>query len=201
MATGGAEEDGPIAGERYTARPMSTHLYATLLGPAWDRLHPTVQRLHTQGVQASGKLLVQRGRGLAWLLGALLRMPAATDAAEVTLLVRPGPGGQSWIRRFDDTPMDSWQQASGPLLQEHVGPIRLLFALQEVDGALHYKQAGWRLGPVPMPRWPGPQLLARTWASDGGMRVHVALSLPLLGLLLSYQGLVRAFDARAQTLP
>src|SRR5262245_12504605 len=124
-----------------------TSLYASLLGPAWERLAPAVQRLHSADVRACGPFRVRRGEGLlARLCAALLRMPPAGEGVMVTLSVDPARGGERWTRRFGDRMLRTWQWRRGALLVEAFGLVQCLFRLRAEGGALVFEHVAARLG-------------------------------------------------------
>ena len=54
-----------------------------------------------------------------------------------------------------------------------------------------WRFAGWRLGPLPMPRALAPTIRARAFERDGAYRFSVAVAHPWLGLLFAYGGRLR----------
>jgi hypothetical protein len=180
-------------------------LYQRLLGASWDQLDETVRRFHGEGtlVRAAGTFQVRHGsrrlvRWLAWLL----RLPAAAEAVEVHLVVNPVQQGEEWRRTFAGRPLVSMQtEGRGGLMAERMGLTETRFRLEVVEGALLYQSRGaaLRLGPLclPLPGWLSPRVTASEKAGAGG-QVHVCVEvrLPLLGLLVSYQGVITRSEAQ-----
>jgi hypothetical protein len=87
------------------------------------------------------------------------------------------------------------------LLAEDIGPLEVRFRLEVQGGALVYHPGGvsLRLGPlrIPLPRCCAPQITAWEKPTDARDRTQIAVevNLPLLGLLLAYEGTVTRIEA------
>ena len=109
---------------------------------------------------------------------------------------------QRWERRFGADAFTTVQWAVGRRLVERIDCWELHFVLRVVDGALVYEQCGARfcLGPirVPVPLACAPQVRAIEEA-DGPTRVNVrvTVNLPLLGLLIAYDGYVDVEEVKS----
>lgn len=121
-------------------------------------------------------------------------MPPATDAAKTRLVITPFGRGERWVRSFDGRVLTTTQrEASEGGLIERFGLLELRFRLRVHEGALVYEQAGaalrfWALS-VPLPRWMAPCVAAREEAVGPDVtHVHVAVDLPVIGPLISYEG-------------
>lgn len=182
---------------------MCPPLYPGLLGASWSQLPVVVRRSHLNGtsVQGSGTFRIRHGNTLlAQFLARLLRMPPATEAVEVRLVITPDRFGERWFRTFGDCRLITTQREhTGGLLAERIGMMEFWFRLEVALGGLSYHQTGaaLRLGPwcVPLPRWMSPQVEAReeAVAEDGDQtRVQVRVMLPFVGPLLSYEGCIQA---------
>jgi hypothetical protein len=173
-------------------------LYPQLLGDSWSRLSDAVRGLHCGGsaVRCTGVMRVSRGASLLTrCLASLLGFPAAGEAVPVTLAVVPSAGAEQWRRTFAGVPLVTLQSA-GPdgLLVERTGLAELRFRLEVRDGGLVYHAAGAALKVgwlrVPLPSWLAPTVAARESpvGPPGQTEVSVRMSVPLLGLLISYEG-------------
>jgi hypothetical protein len=177
----------------------SSALYARLLGDSHTRLAAAVRDMHRDDTvgHRSGVMRVTRGANrLARWLAALLRLPAAGEAVPVTLVITPSADGEEWRRTFAGKPMCTrqWSRLDGQLVEQS-GPGEVRFRLEVCDdGGLVYHPAGvaLRLGwlRVPLPRWLAPTVTVRESpaATAGQTDVSVRVSVPLLGLLISYEG-------------
>lgn len=171
-------------------------LYASILGPAWPSLARAVRRVHTAGTRTRGVFTVRRGEGFfARLMGALLRMPPASAATDITLDVQPEGEIQRWRRVFGDRPLLTTQWADGGLLVEAMGLVQCWFRLREEGGALLFDQVratfGVRALSVPLPRFLSPRITGRADpAAADRVHVDVRIHAPIAGLLVAYEGLV-----------
>ena len=182
-------------------------LYEELLGPGWQQLHGAIRQLHTpgEGLQVKGAFRVMHGRHrAAALLARLLRFPPETEKILVRLQITPSGAGELWRRMFDRRAMVSHQTSGGPgILKENIGLLEMRFRLTAVGGSLIYQQseAGLRIRSrfVPLPRWMRPIVQASEQAGDGSNSVmtSVAVSLPRIGLLLSYAGWIEILENQA----
>lgn len=173
-------------------------LYPQLLGSSWEKLADAVRAMHytTTPVRASGSLRVERGksflaRALIWVLG----LPSAGAAIPTTLAVTQAGKCERWTRVFAGRPFVTvqWPSSRG-LLVEYFGLCELHFHLEAHDGDLIYRQANavMRLGPLrlPLPSWLAPQVSAHERAAPEphSTNISVHVRVPLLGLLVAYQG-------------
>ncbi|HYT89948.1 MAG TPA: DUF4166 domain-containing protein [Gemmataceae bacterium] len=189
-----------------TIRSLPARLYPQILGTAWYDLDEAVQRLHGEPatVRATGTFRVRHGANwLARLLVRLAGLPAAGEAVEVQLAVIPRDHGEEWRRAFAGRLLVSfqWQRPDG-LLAEQMGLLELWFRLEVAGGMLiyHPQRAALRLGSLrlPLPRWCAPRVAA--WEKPVGdgesTQVSVEVSLPLLGLLVAYEGTLTGIEAQ-----
>jgi len=95
------------------------------------------------------------------------------------------------------------QSARGPgLLVERLGIVEMLLRLKVVGGALSYQTGGaaLRLGSlrIPIPHRLSPYVMAWEKAVGDTNRIHVTVdvTLPLLGRLMAYDGILTQIEAR-----
>jgi hypothetical protein len=169
-------------------------VYRSVMGPRWDELPAAVQRAHRPSAKLRGTFEVRHGRSpLARAIARIVRCPREAAGVEVTLCIEAEDGVEWWHRTFDGRRMTTRQQSEeAGVLNERIGPLELLFRLQVEGGALRFDQVGARgrlAGlALPWPRWCRPQVEALARAEPGGVAVSVAVSLPGIGLLMSYAG-------------
>ncbi len=180
-------------------------LYPRLLGASWSGLPAAVRRCHLRDatappVRGSGTFQIRHGNTfLSGFIALVLRVPPAATAVPVQLLITPHRGGERWLRTFGNCPLVTTQREyRNRLLAERTGMIEFRFRLDVLPGGLCYRQIGaaLRLGPwgIALPPWMSPQVEAREEANDADpnqTQVHVQVTLPLIGLLLSYEGCIR----------
>jgi hypothetical protein len=93
-------------------------------------------------------------------------------------------------------------QRGTDLLAERLGCLEFWFRLRVIEHALDFWHTGTTgvLGPlrVPLPRWLSPRITAREWAGleEGSLQVEVRISLPLIGLLMAYEGCLKREDLK-----
>jgi hypothetical protein len=177
----------------------STHrgppLYRVLLGSHYDRLSPTLQRLHSGTARRlyRGKVEVERGHGLLSRLCARTTGLPRAGHGPLKVEIVAGDGGERWTRLFGGRAMRSRLWARDGLLCERLGLVTFGFRLDTVDTVGHGREILWRvvrvraLGlPLP-PRW-FDRVRAREYERDGRYRFDVTAALPLAGLLVHYRG-------------
>jgi Domain of unknown function (DUF4166) len=183
-----------------------SELYKKLLGDSWPDLDAAIRRLHDSGetVHAVGVFQVSHASNrLARTLARLARLPAPGEAVDVRLQVTEQEEGEEWLRTFAGRPMVSMQSGMGAgVLVERMGIVEMRFRLDVAGGTLNYQtiSAALRLVflRVPLPRWLGPHVTARERGVDEMNQIHVSVevSVPLLGRLISYGGILTQVEAR-----
>lgn len=170
--------------------------YPRVLGPAFQKLPPMLQRLHRPGARSvwRGRADVQRGRGpIAALVAALFGFPrdGADQPVEVTFATSP-EGRETWARRFGQSLMQSTQEAGTGrdefLIVERFGPFRFGLGVVWDKARLFIIPRSWSLGPLPLPRWLMPYGPAWEEEEGGRFRFHVEIILPLVGPVVRYDG-------------
>ncbi len=173
----------------------SVSLYRSVLGSAFDALPQRLQELHGSSAarQWTGFADVRRGRGpLAKLIAALVGFPKEAAQVPLTVSFSSENGGERWTRRFGDQRFTSVQSCGfgrdRHLLLERFGPTSFALALVVDDGRLFLIPRGWYLFGVPMPRFLLPTGSSYETERDGQFCFDVAISAPLIGLIVAYKG-------------
>jgi len=176
-------------------------LYPSLLGAAWDLLPAAVRRGHdtARPLCYRGALSVRGGRSAAarWV-GVLLGLPRPGEGVAVRLVVTPEGEGCRWRRSFGARTLTTFQFRRGDQLVERFGLLDLCFAPYVEAGRLRYRQtaAALRVGRLrlPLPRPCRPVVAADAWVAAGEteMRIEVQVAAPLVGIVLTYGGVVTA---------
>jgi hypothetical protein len=174
-------------------------LYERLLGSAWLQVAETVRLAHTTQptVRGRGRFRVRHGSGhVTRLLARALRLPRPGEAAETRLVVTSRGHVEQWLRAFDDRRLNTRQYQSGEgELAERVGALEFRFRLDASDGSLLYRQheVALMLGTLRLrlpARW-APRVEAREDpAGAQQVRVRVLVSIPALGPVLTYEGII-----------
>jgi hypothetical protein len=177
-------------------------VFAPALGASWHALDEPVQRLHFDGARAEGSFRVRHGNGVARLLAWAARMPAAADGVAMHLSVTPGPKGEEWKRQFAGRPLVSiLSLGAGGQVIERMGQQEIHLHLEARAGALHYHSVCTKLclGPlrVPFPKLLAPRVTAsEASGADGCVHVNVEVRLPIIGLLIAYDGTIKVVEAQ-----
>ena len=156
--------------------------YRTVLGAAFDALHPHVKEAHTAPVHATGIMDVVHGtHRFTRVLAAVFRLPAAGRSQMVTLDVTEEPRAAGrfamrWNRVIGDWTLRSRQTAHRGLLIEQHWPARIAFALREDAGSLVYEQRSIRVMHVPLWSRAAPQVRAEASPAASGWHVVVEVS-------------------------
>jgi Domain of unknown function (DUF4166) len=181
-------------------------LYARLLGSSWEQLAEPVRVIHTteSTVRAGGRLRITHGRSrFSRLLAWLLRLPRASEAAETRLIITPDEGGERWQRAFEDRLLDTEQYEAGEReLAERFGALEFRYRLEASQGSLVFRQldAGVLFGSfrLRLPVMCAPRVDAREDALGARhLRVHVCVAFPVLGPVLTYDGVIHLEEIRA----
>jgi len=166
-------------------------LFARLLPASFDELPGIVQRVHDARVSKhlNGRCDVQRGKGLlAKCLAALASLPPSQVDAPLSVAIAVDAAGETWRRDFDGHRMQSRLWAHGALLAERLGPVTLLFSLHVEDAKLIWRVAGAHFLGAPLPASWFAGAGATEQVVDGRYRFDVRATLPLVGLLVHYNG-------------
>ncbi len=161
------------------------------LGEQFVALSPLIQQAHTGTIRLQGEVFVRHGNFIARILSRILNMPAASESVALVVDGYHEPHGMRWHRSFDGHEMQSHFQEQGDYLIEHLGPLKLCLKLQvTATGAVNYQLKRVSLWGIRMPTWLAPSLVA--WESDqsGDYNFYVKISLPMVGKLIEYGGLI-----------
>jgi hypothetical protein len=179
-------------------------LYARVAGDAWFQLADSIRDLHSRGSTTRGCLRVEHGgHRLARFLARRLQLPDACSAADAQLTITAVDGGERWQRAFGGRRFETFQYRTAEAeLAERYGLLEFRFRLEVSDGNLHFiqREAAMRIGigRVRLPRHLAPRVRAQERAAAPG-QVHIAVSvtLPGIGLLIGYDGVVAIPEAVA----
>jgi len=171
---------------------VTVPLFGRVLGPAFGQLPPLLRALHSVPRRQvwRGQGSVRRGRH--WLVAPcawLARLPPGADEVPVTVEFVVDAAGERWNRRFGDARMESCLWQRGERLFERLGALRFSFALDAVDGEIHWRaERAWAFGIVPLPASWFTQVRCREREHAGRYEFRVDVALPLAGPFIRYEG-------------
>lgn len=181
-------------------RDHSPHLqnqstFRLLLGASFDRLPRTLQAVH-QGLPEQtleGIAKVQRGKGLlANGVANLFGFPQTQPGVSICVKIQQKAGTEEWQRAFGKQRFKSTLAAgTGPsqwLLIERFGALRVHIALVVANSQLNWVVRGATLWGLRLPRMLLPSGNSYEYESEGSFHFHVEICLPLVGLVVRYEG-------------
>lgn len=171
----------------------SRSVFAQLLGSDFQQLAPIVAQLHRLDgpAQWQGQCVIRRGRHpLARLCGWAARLPRDGQALATTVTLQRHPAQETWTRNFGGVPMRSRMWPWQGRLRERLGLVQFDFQLGVDAGALTWDTRAVRvLGLLPLPAsWFAGVQCTEAVDAQGRYTFDVRASLPLIGLIVHYQG-------------
>jgi hypothetical protein len=166
-------------------------LYRRAIGPAFDRLPAVLCQFHDLpcGGCAEGTFRVTRGPGMVRdALATIMKLPRAGEKVAVTLRVTVSEEGERWVRHFDSQVLTTRQWIDGDLLYEAAGPLQFGFRMSVEDGRMLFDMQRCRVFGAPVPFRLAPRVSAVVEGRDTVWHACVEVSVPLLGLLVRYEG-------------
>lgn len=196
-AAGGVSPQGVVETMRGASMPT---LFQQALGAAFFWTAPCVRRLHSVHGQARyrGISRIECGANpLARLCARAAGLPSAGDAVPTTVTFDASQRGETWRRDFGGKQMISQLAYRDGLLRERLGPMQFRFWLHAgEDGALWWQVVGARLfGVLPLPKGLFDGVRCREREREGRYEFLVEAALPLLGLIVRYEGWLEPEDA------
>ena len=179
-----------------TENPIPPPLYARVMGERFAALPPAVRAIHEvlRDGGAAGEATVRRGHNpLARWIASALGFPGE-GAHRLHVSFAENGGSERWTRDFSGRTFSSVLSERGGRLTERFGLVRFAFDLPSGETGLRMIIRRWWLGPVPLPLFLAPRSEAREWEEGGRFHFDVPIALPLLGLLVHYQGWLEPAD-------
>ncbi|WP_237060266.1 DUF4166 domain-containing protein [Microbulbifer sediminum] len=179
---------------------MTSTIVKDWFGYHFADLHPTLQQLHTNGGRLVGDVTLSRGSGLAGVIGRRLakkmRLPEP-GSHRLAVDISHGADGLYWHRSFNETNrVHSLFRPVGKIGNgywiEETGPLSMQLTVDIIDGGWFWRCLKVKFMGLPIPRWLVPESRAYKLVEAGKYRFHVEFSLPVLGSLVSYSGLLAA---------
>ncbi|MGI9480485.1 MAG: DUF4166 domain-containing protein [Hyphomicrobiaceae bacterium] len=188
-----------------TSQPVTT-VFETALDEEFSKLPPAIRDLHdvldTRAFLGSAR--VERGKGLlSRLVGWSLGFPGATDNVPVRVDMKRSATGELWQRRFGSARFKShlFRHPGAPTgeIWERFGALTFRIKLERQIGDLHFPVDAVRLfGLFPLPRILVPRSDTREYVdAHGNACFDVAITHPLAGFIVRYQGWLQPIEAAA----
>ena len=179
---------------------MNSSLVSHWFRDGFSLLHPKLQHLHQQGGQLDGAVEVRFGQGLAGFIGKRLAkklgIPTTHIPHHLTVNISHSHQALHWHRCFDNStimPSSFYPTGHWPTgyWTEKTGRLQMDLAVDVIDGGWFWRCLAMRVGKLPLPLWLMPKMTAYKTIEQQQYRFYVAFSLPVLGLLFSYSGLLQ----------
>jgi hypothetical protein len=168
-------------------------------GDAFDQLHPSLRELHSKGGRLQGSVDIRYGKGISGLIGkrlaAKMKIPVA-GTHQLSVDISHDDNGLHWARCFNQQVTVAslfkpfGQLGNGGYWIETTGPLSMKLTVDIIDGGWHWRCLSVRFGGIPVPLWLIPKTTAYKVIEDQRYRFHVEFTLPLLGTLVCYRGLL-----------
>jgi hypothetical protein len=171
---------------------MEPTIYQQVLGEKFSSLPICIRTLHSLQGQATyaGRTNIQRGSNpLAALCALLTGLPPAMRDAPTRVEFLADHRREVWRRDFGGKGMSSTLTCRDALLCERLGAMQFRFELQAVAGEIRWIVRGVRLlGLVPLPTGWFRGVRCREREAQGRYEFLVEAAMPLIGLLVRYEG-------------
>ena len=169
-------------------------------GDEFRDLHPLLQQLHIKGGKLAGDVDISYGKGLAGIIGARLAKKMSLPGKGIHQLVvsiSHDDEGLHWGRRFNgQTLVESLFKPFGNIQQgywvETTGPLTMKLTVDIINGGWYWRCLKINFFGLPIPLWLTPKANAYKVIENGQYRFYVEFSLPVIGSLVCYQGLLQA---------
>ncbi len=180
---------------------MTSTVVADWFGEKFASLHPLLQALHTQGGTLRGQVLIDIPSGVGGLIGRRLAqklgVPSAGGTHQLVVHISHEAGQLHWNRCFNNTAeMKSTFEPVGTITYgywlERTGPLAVRVTVDIIEGGWHWRCLSLHFMGIALPLFLFPKSRAYKIIESEKYRFYVGFSLPVLGTVLSYSGLLVA---------
>ena len=179
---------------------MNNQLVKKWFGNQFNQLHPLLQKLHMEGGRLVGDVEISYGKGLAGIVGRKLgkRMNLPVSGKhQLSVCISHDEHGLHWSRTFDNqVQVKSLFKPIGVIEQGHwvetTGPVVMELTVDINNGGWFWRCLKINYLGLSIPLWLMPRTDAYKIIENGKYRFYVGFSFPVIGLVVSYQGLLRA---------
>ncbi|MCK9687048.1 DUF4166 domain-containing protein [Scleromatobacter humisilvae] len=166
-------------------------LFEAALGARFEALAPALGRFHRlsghhelHGAVETDPPDSPIGRLLARCLGS----PRQAASGAIRFELDAAPDVETWTRHFPFRTMRSRMRLVDGQVVECMGPARLVFALEEVDGGLRLRLRSLRFLGIPCPAWLRPRLEAGETGDGDRLCFRIEAAVPGIGRVVGYRG-------------
>lgn len=167
-------------------------------GIEFFKFSPQLQELHIYGGELEGEATVELGVGVAKLIGRMLadklNLPAP-GIHKLSIHIFHDNNVLHWNRTFNDSVCLSSEFVpvgtigSGYWLEKN-GHKAIELTVDIVDGGWYWRALKFNIHGFSVPRWLFPKLEAYKLMKNDRYHFYVGFSVPLLGKLVSYSGVL-----------
>lgn len=166
----------------------------------FEKLDPLLQKLHLVGGELSGSVDISYGSGLSGLIGKRLanKMNLPKQGRHKLLVsICHSTSGLHWKRKFNNNNVvESLFSPVGNNKDgywiETTGPLTMRLTVDIINGGWFWRCLKMSLFGISIPLWLIPKSQAFKKIENGKYKFKVTFTYPLLGNLVSYEGLLDA---------
>jgi hypothetical protein len=168
-------------------------ILAQAMGAAFETIPSLVRHIHSPSPKAllAGRVDIDGSENmLGGLIARIVGFANGGKDLPASVSIERAGNEETWTRRFGETAFASRMSvgASGGL-RETFGPISLALDAQPTERGFALTVKGWRLGPIPLPRFLMPSTRAGAGMDEQGRYTFdVWIGMPLIGRLVHYRG-------------
>jgi hypothetical protein len=178
---------------------MNNNSITAWFGNDFYNLDSLIQNLHVHGCNLYGEINLEYGSGLAGFIGKRIGkkigMPIKSNIIDCTINISHKNNLLYWDRQFGNknkissifSPIGNYPHG---YWIEQTGKIYLELGVEIHDGGWYWIQKKIKFMNITIPAWLAPKSNAYKRVKNGKYEFSVTLSLPLIGKLFSYSGIL-----------
>lgn len=171
---------------------MQQTMYQQVLNECFLDLPDTLRAMHGAlgvAVWAGSANIIRGNHPLAKLCALVAELPPAMQDAPTRIKIIADAQHEIWQRNFGGAKMQSTLRCRNGLLHEALGPVHFRFHLHVDNGAILWVVHSVRLlGLLPLPAQLFSGVHCREHEEKGRYHFLVEAKLPIIGLLIRYEG-------------